>query len=412
MSRRIIRGRSLSVALTALLALAALCLPTGAGAYVYWTNSASNSIGRANLDGSSVNQSFISVSIPTGVAVDASHIFWTESLGSNQIGRANLDGSGVNESFITGAFNPAGVAVNGAYVYWANEFADTRIGRANLNGSSPNQSFITGASDPCGVAIDGSYVYWANSGGGTGTTIGRANLDGSSPDQSFITGASGPCGVAVDDNYIYWANNGPGTGTTIGRANLNGSSPDQSFITGASGPDGVTVDGSHIYWANAGSGTIGRANLNGSSGDQSFITGASGPVGLAVDSLGPSNQTPGPGAGKPSNAFTIGKVKKGRLRVTLASAGTVRVIAMTPKRHGKHGKRAHAKPKAIKLSRASGGPGELKVRLKLTRFAKAKLKHQAKLRFKAMVTFTPTGGDPNAKASKLTLRGAKKKGKK
>ena len=95
------------------MALAALCLPASAGAYVYWTNSSSNSIGRANLDG-----------------------------------------SGVNESFITGAFNPAGVAVNGAYVYWANEFTDTRIGRASLNGSSPDQSFITGASGPVGLAVD------------------------------------------------------------------------------------------------------------------------------------------------------------------------------------------------------------------------------------------------------------------
>jgi virginiamycin B lyase len=69
------------------------------------------------------------------------------------IGRANLDGSNPNQSFIGGAFTPFGVAVDGNFVYWANQNSGT-IGRANLDGSNPNQSFIGGASGPKGVAVD------------------------------------------------------------------------------------------------------------------------------------------------------------------------------------------------------------------------------------------------------------------
>ena len=70
--------------------------------------------------------------------------------GSGTIGRANLDGSGVDQSFITGA--QVGVAVDSQHVYWTNSSSDA-IGRANLDGSGVDQSFITGAQ--VGVAVDG-----------------------------------------------------------------------------------------------------------------------------------------------------------------------------------------------------------------------------------------------------------------
>ena len=46
---------------------------------------------------------------PRGLAVDGRHIYWTTN---STIGRANLDGTGVNQSFITGATRPDGVAVD------------------------------------------------------------------------------------------------------------------------------------------------------------------------------------------------------------------------------------------------------------------------------------------------------------
>ena len=253
-----------------------------ADAFVYWVNFIDGTIGRANLDGSSANQSFITgASFPLGVAVDGQHIYWANNR-NGTIGRANLDGTGVNQSFITGANGPLGVAVDGQHVYWAN-FNGTTIGRANLDGTGVNQSFITGANQPSGVAVDGQHVYWTNA-----ATIGRANLDGSGANQSFITGANAPSGVAVDGQHVYWTNFGAppnSSGTTIGRANLDGSGVNQSFITGANAPEGVAVDGQHVYWANSGGTTIGRANLDGSGVNQSFITGVTEPTGVAVDAL-------------------------------------------------------------------------------------------------------------------------------
>jgi virginiamycin B lyase len=277
-----------------LVVLASGCCASQAGAYVYWTNSESNSIGRANLDGSGADQSFITgATNPDSVVVDGQYIYWInnggDTSGDGTIGRANLDGSGVEESFITGLSFPDGVAVNGQYIYWTND-GDRTIGRANLDGSGVNQSFITGASEPAGLAINSQHIYWTNQ---ETATIGRANLDGSEVEESFITGTTGPFGVTINDQHIYWANRG---NNTIGRANLDGTGVDQSFIANAGGATGLALDSRYLYWtedfSGAGESTIARANLDGSTPDPSLISGASGPFAVAVDAGPAGTATP------------------------------------------------------------------------------------------------------------------------
>jgi hypothetical protein len=139
------------------------------------------------------------------VAVDSAHVYWTNG-GTNAIGRANLDGTGVNQTFITGAANPQGVAVDSAHVYWANGSSGT-IGRADIGGSGANQSFIS-AGNPLGVAVDSAHVWWAN--GATFSATGQANLDGAFVNQRFISTISSPTAVAVD--AITLGGPGPGSG--------------------------------------------------------------------------------------------------------------------------------------------------------------------------------------------------------
>src|SRR4051812_17191726 len=121
-------------------------------------------------------------------AAENSHIYWSNpGFSQNTIGRANLNGSEPNQSFITGAKSPFGVATDAAHVYWANASGNT-IGRANLDGTGVNQAFITtsgplpGEKEPSAVAVDGEYIYWLDNPG----LIGRAKLDGTSVQPFFI----------------------------------------------------------------------------------------------------------------------------------------------------------------------------------------------------------------------------------
>ena len=273
-----------------LAALAAASFVGRADAFVYWTESTRNTIGRANhLDGSAVNVSFISgLNRPQAMAIDGTYLYFVTGLGA--IGRANLDGTGVNQSFILGVF-PEALAVDGAHIYWTTSGPNgNRVGRANLDGSGVNPMFITTTVAAAGVAVDGNFVYWANS---SLNSIGRANLaDGSGANQLWITGAANPQGVTVDGAFIYWVNASSGR---IGRANLNGTGANQFFIT-AGKPEWIAVDSANVWWTNGSPlYSIGRANLDGMGVSQTFIDTLSAPSGLAINGLvAPSGTGPPP----------------------------------------------------------------------------------------------------------------------
>jgi virginiamycin B lyase len=262
---------------------------------IYWTNNFTGTIGRAQLDGTGIDESFIiGAQNLIAVAVHGDHIYWTNvgpgGLGNGPIGRARLDGTKVEQDWII-AGGPAGVVVEGEHIYWTNDGeagalgGGQSVGRARLDGTHVEQSFITGASNPNGIAANRTHVYWANAGSGT---VGRAKLDGTEVNQSFITegfivsppgdpiDAIGPVGLAIDCDHLYWTTDG-----AIGRARLDGTHVDQGFITSAGEPRALAVDRSHVFWAN-GNSAIGRARLDGAHIDPSFINGANGPQGVAV----------------------------------------------------------------------------------------------------------------------------------
>jgi virginiamycin B lyase len=368
--------------------LGVLALPASAGAFLYWANAGTNSIGRANVDGSGVNQSFISgLNTPIGVSVDSQHIFWA-NFNTNHIGRANRDGTGVNPNFIPVAGQPLYVASDGTHVYWSNQ--DTGdVGRANVDGSGVDDSLIpapTFIEDAEGVAVDGSYVYWTQTFG----NIGRANLDGTGPNFNFAPTPTFPEGVAVDAAHIYWADFGGGTG--VGRASINGMDSNPSFIATTDPLHGIAVDGAHIFWANQNTSTIQRANLDGSDVTPSFIA-ATAPEGVAVDPL-------------PSNEITFGKLKRNkrkgtaRLSVEVKGPGVLELAGkgLVKQRPARTTRRARLAAKTVAAA------GTVKLLIKAKGGKKRKLNRKGRVKVTANVTFTPTFGLPATNSRKIRLR--------
>jgi virginiamycin B lyase len=388
-----LRRRAVHLAAAGALPAASLVLlaaaPRAEG-YVYWANQGTNTIARANLDGTGADLSFIGgANDPNGVAVGSAHVYWVNQ-GAGTIGRANLDGTDVNHNLITGLDDPEGVAVDPAHVYWADNGTDT-IGRANLDGTSPDFDFIPPAmgSNPNSVAVDTAHIYWSTPGN---SSIRRANLDGMGVQPNFILGAFAVRGVAVDAAHVYWARSTPQN--TIGRANLDGTAPNHDFIPAANNPSGVAVGAEHLYWANFGGDTIGRASLDGDPAgvNQSFITGASDPRGVAVDALPlPPNAPP--------NDFSFGKVKRNK------SKGTAKLPVIVPGPGGLVLEGKKVKPVVEQaVTRAERGAGtEVLLKVKARGKGKRKLNRTGKAKVNLEVTYTPTGGQPNTQGTSLRL---------
>lgn len=249
-------------------------------------------IGRSGLDGTTGKTlSFCPNTLSKGVAVDATHIYWTDPK-AGTVNRADLPNCSNPQVLVNGADEPQYVAVDAGHLYWTNaaggEDGEGTIGRADIDGSDIDQSCITGASNPQGIAVGGGFIYWTNAHDNPFETrsIGRANLDCTGVSQAFIgQGTRNIAGIAVDATHLYWTfnHNGADTSSRVVRGDLDGNNEISVFLGFGSNPQGVTVDNSHVYWAQQGTSTIGRSSLDLTGIDSEFLTGAGHPLGLAVD---------------------------------------------------------------------------------------------------------------------------------
>ena len=322
---------------------------TGAGGglgldvdHIYWAGT-SQTISSANLDGSDPQTLVSGQNGPIGVAVDASHLYWTNQ-NDGSIWAANRDGTSPHVISNAGL---AGwdIAVGGDHLYWTvlgRSPSGGAIWEANLDGSDPH-AIVTGQAAPVGIAVNSGNIYWSTTGdnsAGAGA-IWQANLDGSSP-HAIVTGQFEPFGIAVNSGNLYWtAAHASATGAgEIWSASLDGSSP-HAIVTGQDAPFGMAADGSHLYWTNELGGTVNEANLDGTDPRSIVTTGVNQPLMMAVaPPAAPAlSFTPAPfdygqvGAGQAvSQTFTLansGGTATGALTDTLTGAAAFTVTGDT-----------------------------------------------------------------------------------
>ena len=290
---------------------------SGAGK-MYWTDSETDKIQRANLDGSGVEDLVtLGLSFPRVLALDlgAGKMYWVDS-GTDKIQRANLDGSGVEDLLTSGLLLPYGLALElgAGKMYWTDAGTD-KIQRANLDGSGVEDlvTFTSGLRLPTVLALDlgAGKMYWTDA---ETAKIHRANLDGSGVEDlvTFTSGLRNPRGPALDlgAGKMYWTDLST---RKIQRANLDGSGVEDLLTSGLLLPIGLALDlgTGKMYWTDSGTDKIQRANLDGSGVEDLVTSGLSGPIGLALDTSGAGGGGAQPLAPTSQAAFdvlVVGKV--------------------------------------------------------------------------------------------------------
>jgi len=111
----------------------------------------------------------------------------------------------------------------------------------------------------------------------------------------------------------------------------------------------------------------------------------------------------------PPNSFKA-KVKGKKILVTVSAAGSVGVAdAKAPLSASESKKKKKKRKLFLKASSGTGGPPTITVALRLTKFAKQKLRQKGKLTVGSRITFTPNRGIPNTQKVKLKIKGKKPK---
>lgn len=257
-------------------------------AKIYWTDSGTGKIQRANLDGSNIEDLITGLSEPSGIALDqtSNKMYWTEA-GTGKIQRANLDGNDIEDLITAGLSEPRGIALDTANgkMYWTNYGID-KIQRANLDGTDIEDLITTGIDEPYGISLDtlNGKMYWTEN--DAGYKIQRANLDGSNIEELVNIEDFTSLFIDLDifSGKMYWVNS---SYYRIRRANLDGSNIEILYgDIGMEAPWDIALDPpmQKMYWTNYGSGKICRANLDGSSVEE-LVTGLSRPEGIAIQNI-------------------------------------------------------------------------------------------------------------------------------
>jgi hypothetical protein len=418
------------------LALAALALPSSAGAYVFWTAAPSGSLGsvaRINPDGSGLVPDVAGDVTSSTIVANSRYIFFqsqvVEGPGPEELGvaiwiRTNLDG-GERVDLPGIPFNTAAIAVDEEHIYWEEPDGvnPPGISRANLDGSDPEILYLTGLEGlGQNFAVYQGFVYWTYR---YCNCIGRANLATKAVEEEFVPEFSGtdipeePRGIAVDSQGIFWTYyEGEGE---IGHAGLGGGSASLRFIGPAEARDGpIAIDGSDLYWL--GSFAIAHAQLEGGGAsviDQHFVDdpGETLAGGLAVNSATsppPPPPPPPPGSGTAPPTSSAGPVSVSTPAKPPAPPPSLSVPKL----------KLNAKAGTATLTVTTAGPGKLVLSgagvKRLSKTAKAagtvtlnvlpsaktavKLKKHGKAKVTARLTFTPSAGPPTSRMVSLTLK--------
>lgn len=246
---------------------------------LFWSDNSLSKIQTTKLDSISVSD-VVTGTTAFNVAVDTVNgkLLWTEQ-GSTLIKRANLDGSSVESSFLNvGAGNdPRGLSVSSTHLYYTRPSPTTVIGRNNLNDGTGQTTLVSGVgTDPFSMALDltNGKIYWGDS---SLSRLSRSNLDGSGVEAAFLNLGYLPHDIAVDEknSQLYWADV---SNNRIFKSNLDGTGA-SAIMTGLSSPVALTLnpDLGKLYVVNNGTGSIIEANLDGT-GSSTLVSGLTSPV--------------------------------------------------------------------------------------------------------------------------------------
>jgi hypothetical protein len=234
------------------------CTPTLAAtaSQVYWIEYDGPNLNTTPIDGSGSVVTVATVPGDAGVranfarlAIDANNAYWAMQVPPS-IWYAPLSGAKDGPTALANAGStketvamPYGVAVDGSHVYWSDKDGNAIKRRAlsSLGQDVLAEPFAT-SSAPGELALDATTVYWVDDNG----EVSAHPKDGGAV-TILASGQRSPESLVVDDRYVYWTSYVPSG--TVSRVPKTGGAV-EVLATGQAYPYSITQDCGAVYFTN------------------------------------------------------------------------------------------------------------------------------------------------------------------
>jgi virginiamycin B lyase len=261
-------------------------IASGPDGALWFTENATNKIGRVTTGGVVTNESVIPTSgaDPDGIVAGPDGALWFTEFFGNKIGRITTAGTITNEFAIsTPNSNPKGITVGADGNLWFTEEQGNKVGRITTAGVIKEFNLPAG-SHPIGIVGGPDRNLWVTESG-----LGKiAVLDTNGVllhEFALPTPSGSPQGItAGPDSALWFAEEGS---NKIGRITTAGTITEFALSEPGSAPEGITAGNDGALWfTESGGSRIGRITTGGLVHEFATPTAASHPVGITI---GPDN---------------------------------------------------------------------------------------------------------------------------
>jgi hypothetical protein len=186
------------------------------------------------------------VEIRHGMALDATHVYWSEQGSHIAVARVARTGGAREEIYETDDV-AAQVAVNSTSVVWTeNGFNEGRVRVAPKGGGTMTELLLLPDADLADAVATESRVYFSRASFADPSEVVSIPLDGTPGE--LVHGISANMygvDIALDTQAVYWLSQDPFGPTEIRKASLTGS--DQATLASAESITALAVSGDYVY---------------------------------------------------------------------------------------------------------------------------------------------------------------------